>query len=150
MTPAMTPAMTSTMTPAATLAPRILVVEDELIVVLDIGQQLRELGCVLVGHASSGEQALALAGELRPDLVPMDVHLAGEMDGISAAQAIRTQYHLPCVFISAFSSPESRARAERCQPAGYLAKPFDEHQLRGALTTALDRHPASGRLRQAT
>ncbi len=139
--------------PGATQAPRparILVVEDEIVIAMDIQQQLRRMGHETVGHATRGEQAIEIADQLRPDLVLMDIQLAGEMDGISAAQVIRTQYDVPSVFISAFSGPESRARAELCQPAGYLAKPFDEHELRGALTTVLDRHPASGRLRQPT
>lgn len=77
--------------PATEGPARILVVEDEVVFALDIGNQLRDLGYVQVGHATHGEQAVALAAELRPDLVLMDIQLAGAMDGISAAQAIRAR-----------------------------------------------------------
>ena len=133
----MTQAAPTTASPA-----RILVVEDEVVIALDIANQLRELGYVPVGHATRGEQAVALAGELRPDLVLMDIQLAGEMDGISTAQAIRTLYELPSVFLSAFSSSASRARAERCQPAGYMTKPFAEHELRATLAAIFGQRQA--------
>ena len=135
--PPMTQSTIATDSPA-----RILVVEDEVVIALDIAHQLRALGYVPVGHARRGEQAVALAGELRPDLVLMDIQLAGEMDGISTAQALRTLYELPSVFLSAFSGPESRARAERCQPAGYLTKPFDEHELRATLAAVFGQRQA--------
>ncbi|MDC8770620.1 response regulator [Roseateles albus] len=112
---------------------KVLVVEDELIVAMDIAEQLRDLGAEPVGHAKSGEQAIELAGQLRPDLVMMDVHLASSMDGISAAQVIRDQFDIPCLFLSAFSGADSLARAQLTAPAGYLSKPFDESELGLAL-----------------
>ena len=135
--PPMTQSTIATDSPA-----RILVVEDEVVIALDIAHQLRELGYVPVGHATRGEQAVALAGELRPDLVLMDIQLAGEMDGISTAQALRTLYELPSVFLSAFSGSASRARAERCQPAGYMTKPFAEHELRATLAAIFGQRQA--------
>jgi CheY-like chemotaxis protein len=113
---------------------KVLVVEDELIVAMNIAEQLRELGAEPVGHAKSGEQAIELAGQLSPDLVMMDVHLASSMDGISAAQVIRDRFDIPCLFLSAFSGADSLARAQLAKPAGYLAKPFDETDLDAALT----------------
>ncbi len=109
--------------------PRILVVEDEAIVARDIRLQLAELGYEAVGHAARGEQAIALAGELHPDLVLMDVQLAGAMDGIAAAQAIRTQFSLPVVFLTAFAEDETLARAKVTEPFGYILKPFSEREL---------------------
>lgn len=81
--------------------PRIIVVEDEAIVARDIGQQLLALGYDPVGHATTGEQAVALTGELLPDLVLMDIQQTGSMDGIDAAQAIREQFSVPVVFLTA-------------------------------------------------
>ena len=115
---------------------RILVVEDEALIAMDIGMQVEGLGYEWVGQASSGEQAIELAGELRPDLVLMDVHLGTAMDGIDAAQAIRTRFDLPCIFLSAFSGEENIARAERTDPAGCLGKPFLESDLRTLLEAA--------------
>ena len=115
---------------------RVLVVEDELIIAMDIECLLRELGHEVVGHASSGEQAIELVDQLRPDLVLMDVHLAGEMDGISAAQAIRARANIACIFLSAFNDGENVERSKAARPAGYLAKPFEEHDLRVVLDRA--------------
>lgn len=117
---------------------RILIVEDESIIAMDLAMQLRDLGYQVVGHASSGEQAIDLAQRLRPDLVLMDVQLKGAMDGIDAAQSIRAQFNMPCLFLSAFVNDRgSLTRAALAVPVGYLAKPFFEHELKSALETAL-------------
>jgi CheY-like chemotaxis protein len=116
--------------------PRILVVEDETIIAMDIAMQLRELGYEAVGHATTGEQAIDLARQLRPDLVLMDVQLGGAIDGITAAQAIHTQFGTPCIFLSAFTNDQNRRRALAAEPLGYLAKPFEEYELREVLVAA--------------
>ena len=123
---------------AAPSSARILVVEDEVVIAMDIQMQLRELGHIPVGHATHGEQAVVLAGELLPYLVLMDIHLAGAMNGITAAQTIRERFGLTSVFLSAFSGPQSRASAEACQPAGYLAKPFSERDLGDVIASFLE------------
>ena len=115
---------------------KILVVEDERLIARDIAMQLRDLGYEPHGPADTGEQAIAMAGELRPDLVLMDVHLRGAMDGIEAAQAIRIQFDVPTVFLSAFSGDESSARAQLAKPAGYLSKPFEDYELREVIEAA--------------
>jgi|CXWL01.1.fsa_nt_gi PAS domain S-box-containing protein len=127
--------------------PRILVVEDEAIVARDIEQQLAELGYQPVGRASAGEQAIRLAGQLRPDLVLMDIELADGMDGITAAQAIRDRFALPVVFLTAFAEDDTLARAKLTEPFGYILKPFSERELRTVLEMALYKHQADGRLR---
>jgi signal transduction histidine kinase len=134
----------------AAVQPRILVVEDEMIVARDIGQQLVELGYVCVGMATHGEQAIALAGELRPDLVLMDVQLAGSVDGITAAQAIRTQFSLPVVFLTAFAADDILARAKLTEPFGYILKPFSERELRTVLEMALYKHQVEAKLTMVT
>ena len=129
--------------------PRILVVEDEGVVAFDIQQQLSELGYDPVGHASGGEQAIELAGALRPALVLMDIGLAGAIDGITAAQAIRLQFGLPVVFLTAFSADEVLERAKLSEPFGYIVKPFSERELRSVIEMALYKHAADARLRQS-
>ncbi len=128
---------------------RILVVEDEAIVARDIRQQLAELGYDPVGHASRGEQAIVLAGELMPDLVLMDVQLAGAMDGIAAAQVIRTRYALPVVFLTAFAEGETLARAKLTEPFGYILKPFSELELHAVVEMAVHKHRLESKLRQS-
>ena len=129
---------------AAPRPARILVVEDEVVIAMDIKMQLRKLGHIPVGHTTRGEQAVVLAGELRPDLVLMDIQLAGPMDGITAAQTLRDRFDLPTVFLSAFSGAGNRARAELCQPAGYLTKPFFERDLATVIAAFLDAGTAQG------
>ncbi|MBT9507532.1 response regulator [Rhodoferax sp.] len=133
--------------PPLAAKPRILVVEDEIIVARDIAAQLQELGYQAVGHASYGEEAIALAGQLRPDLVLMDIQLAGAMDGIAAAQAIREQYALPIVFLTAFAADDTLARAKLTEPYGYVLKPFSQRELRTVLEMALYKHKTEERLR---
>lgn len=130
--------------------PRILIVEDEAIVARDLAQQLQELGYEPVGHATRGEQAVVLAGELQPDLVLMDIQLAGVMDGIGAANAIRAQFGLAVVFLTAFAADDILSRAKLSEPFGYILKPFSERELRTVLAMALYKHKAEARLRDST
>ena len=116
---------------------RILVVEDERLIARDIAMQLFNLGYEPLGPAGTGEQAIEMAAQWQPDLVLMDVHLGSAMDGIDAAQAIRTQFDIPTVFLSAFSGDASRARAQLAKPVGYLAKPFEDYELREMVEAVL-------------
>ena len=118
--------------------PKILIVEDETIIAMDIAMQLQEMGYEALEAATTGEQAIEMAVRLRPNLVLMDIHLGGPMDGITAAQAIRTQADIPCIFLSAFNGEDSRAKAKLTNPAGYLGKPFNEHELRTVIAAALE------------
>ncbi|MCV2368918.1 putative bifunctional diguanylate cyclase/phosphodiesterase [Roseateles oligotrophus] len=126
---------------------RILVVEDEAIVARDLLLQLAELGYQTVGHVTRGEAAIEQAGLLRPDLVLMDIQLGEGMDGVCAAQAIRDQFGLPVVFLTAFAADETLARAKLTEPFGYILKPFSERELRTVLEMALYKHGAETRLR---
>jgi CheY-like chemotaxis protein len=112
-------------------------VEDEAIIARDIALQLSDLGYEPLGPVATGELAIEMAARLRPQLLLMDIHLDSQMDGITAAEAIRTQSDIPCIFLSAFTSPENLARAKLANPAGYLAKPFTEYELRSLVGAAL-------------
>ncbi len=124
-------------------------VEDEPLVARDIQSQLLDLGYACVGHATTGEDAIALADSLRPDLVLMDIQLAGEMDGITAAQAIRTQFALPVVFLTAFAERETLARAKHTEPFGYILKPFSDRELHTTIEMALYRHNVEQKLQRS-
>ena len=117
--------------------PLILVVEDERLIARDIAMQLQDLGYTPVGPATTGEQAIEMAQELHPQLVLMDVHLASAMDGVTAAQAIRSKFGIPTVFLSAFRADDGLERAKLAEPAGFLAKPFEEYELRDVVAAAL-------------
>lgn len=116
----------------------VLVVEDERLIARDIAMQLQDLGYTPAGPASTGEQAIEMAGQLRPRLVLMDIHLGSSMDGITAAQEIRSQFGIATVFLSAFDSQDSLERALRAEPAGFLTKPFEAYQLHEVLAEALN------------
>jgi CheY-like chemotaxis protein len=117
---------------------RILIVEDERLVARDIAMQLQALGYEPLGPATTGEQALEMAEQLQPGLALMDIHLASAMDGITVAHALRTQWGIPCVFMSAFGDSKQHERARLAEPVGYLEKPFAECELREAITLALN------------
>ena len=128
--------------------PRILVVEDDKIVSRDIRSQLAELGYEAVGHTTRGDQAVLLVEELRPDLVLMDIQLAGAMDGIATAHEIRSRFSVPVVFLTAYAADEVLARAKLAEPFGYIIKPFTERELRTVIVMALYKSGADTLQRQ--
>ncbi len=120
--------------------PRILVVEDERIVVAEPRQRLRNLGYDVPALAHSGVQAIELAERLRPDLVLMDIYLEGDMDGVQAAEQIRRQVGIPVIYLTAYGNQEVLERAKVTEPFGYILKPFEERELRIVIEMALSRH----------
>jgi PAS domain S-box-containing protein len=129
------------------LAPvRILVVEDEPLVARDIELRLKAMGYDPVGHATRGHDAVALATQQHPDLVLMDIQLSGAMDGIAAAQAIRTQLAVPVVFLTAFADDDILERAKLSEPFGYLLKPYSSRELRMVIEMALYKHKGQTQL----
>lgn len=124
--------------------PRILIVEDEVIVREDLRDMLTSLGYEVVGTAMSGAEAITRAGDTAPDLVLMDIRLRGAMDGIEAASRIRQKHGIPVVFLTAFADDASIQRAKSAEPFGYLTKPLHERALRAAIEVALHRHAAPG------
>lgn len=104
-------------------ATRILVVEDEQIVSKDIQIRLKRFGYEIAGAATSGEDAVSLAKETRPDLVMMDIMLKGEMMGTEAAEIIRNQYDIPVIYLTAYADQGTLKRAKVTEPYGYVLKP---------------------------
>jgi two-component system cell cycle sensor histidine kinase/response regulator CckA len=118
---------------------RILIVEDESIVQLDLQTRLRRLGHSVVGFASRGEEAVAKARNLAPDLVLMDVRLDGPMDGVEAARRIRAERPTPIVFVTAFADSTEPKASESLRPC--LPKPFATPELQAAIEQALGASP---------
>lgn len=118
----------------------ILVVEDEAIVSKDIQQSLKKLGYNIVGTAATGEKAIVLANEFKPDLVLMDIMLKGEMSGIEAAQQIKAQLNIPVIYLTAYADENTLAKAKVTEPYGYIIKPFKEIDLHTSIEMALYKH----------
>jgi diguanylate cyclase (GGDEF)-like protein/PAS domain S-box-containing protein len=129
--------------------PRILIVEDEYIVAMDMQKYLERNGYQLAGHVDRGEDAVQQIAELHPDLVLMDISLKGEMDGIEAATHIWASYKLPVVFLTAYANQTTIERARIAEPYGYLLKPFDERELIAAIEMALYKNSMETRLRES-
>ncbi|WP_052309896.1 response regulator [Methanocella arvoryzae] len=119
---------------------RILIVEDEAIVLLDIRSRLIGLGYNVVGTASTGEEAIVKANATRPDAILMDIGLKGNIDGISAAEEIRKTQDTPIIYLTANSDITTLQRAKITGPFGYVLKPFDERELRVTIEMALYKH----------
>jgi AmiR/NasT family two-component response regulator len=117
---------------------RVLVVEDEALIRLDLTEMLTEEGYVIAGEAGDGEQAVELARELRPDLVIMDVKMP-KMDGIAAAGSIVDEKIAPVVMLTAFSQRDLIEQARDAGAMAYLVKPFARHELVPAIELAVSR-----------
>lgn len=129
--------------------PQILIVEDELIVAKNIEVSLQKAGYEVPAIVTSGEEAIQQAGQIRPDLVLMDIRLQGEMLGIEAAEQIRTQFDIPVVYLTAYADEASLKQAKPSQPFGYLVKPFRGEELRSTIEMALYKHEIDQKLRES-
>lgn len=119
---------------------RILVVEDEPVIALDLEQRLLQLGYKVVGIADAAEVALKLVEQTQPHLILADIRLQGPIDGIDLAAQIRDRDRLPVVFLTAHADAATLDRAIATQPFGYVVKPFQTHDLQTTIAVALSRH----------
>jgi CheY-like chemotaxis protein len=131
------------MSPLSTHSPnktRILVVEDEAVIAMDIEERLQALGYEVVGTAPRFERAVDLAGSKQPHLALMDINIQGDKDGIETARSLREQFDIPSVFLTAYSDDETIGRALGSNPQGYLVKPFVDREILAAIELALYKH----------
>ena len=119
---------------------RILHVEDEAIFALEMKRELERSGYEAIPHVSTGEAAVACARKEHPDLVLMDIGLAGEIDGIDAAGAIMDESDAAIIFLTGYDNAEIRARAQLLHPLGFLVKPHSMKDIR----VIIDRYSAEG------
>lgn len=118
---------------------KILVVEDQNIVALNIRNKLRNLGYTVPSTAATGEEAIRKAELTRADLVLMDIMLKGDIDGIQAASEIKKRLGTPVIYLTAYTDSETLERAKLTEPAGYISKPFKEEDLKSNIEMALHR-----------
>ncbi|MEQ8537273.1 MAG: response regulator [Coleofasciculus sp. D1-CHI-01] len=119
---------------------KILVVEDERIIAINLKESLESLGYTVPAIAASGEKAIEKATEFRPDLVLMDIWLKGAIDGIEAAQQIWDRLKIPTIYVTGHSDQSTVERAKITAPFGYILKPVKEQALYVAIETALQRY----------
>lgn len=128
---------------------RILIVEDERLVADDLQETLQGLGYEVSASVASGEEALAKVAETSPDLVLMDIRLAGTLDGVQTSDLIQSQFQIPIVYLTANADRATLERVKASQPFGYILKPFNEKILATTIDIALSRHQAEKEIRQA-
>jgi two-component system, cell cycle sensor histidine kinase and response regulator CckA len=121
-------------------ASKILVVEDETIVAMDIRQRLESMGYEVTSTVATGSATIEQASTNRPDLILMDIQIKGEVDGIETATQIQEQYAIPIIFLTANSDEKTLNRATRSAPFGYLLKPFEDKELHTTIELSLYRH----------
>ena len=131
------------------MARRIMLVEDEMIVAMDVRQRLEALGYEVVAHATSGEDAVRYAGDTCPNLILMDIRIRGETDGIEAAARIRETQDIPVIYLTAYADEATLSRARVTEAFGYLMKPFEDRELRSAIEIALYKHNMERQLRES-
>lgn len=129
---------------------RIMVVEDEAVVAMEIEKRLTDLGYGIAGTFARGEQALEKVGELNPDLILMDIKLSGTMDGIQTATRIRMQHDIPVVYLTAHSDDGTLQRALGAGPLGYIVKPFSEAELHATIEVCLKKHMSDKTAQETT
>ncbi|HET7356269.1 MAG TPA: response regulator [Nocardioidaceae bacterium] len=117
---------------------RVVIAEDEALIRMDLAEMLAEDGYDVVGQAGDGEKAVALARDLRPDLVVLDVKMP-KLDGITAAQRIAEERIAPVVILTAFSQRDLVERARDAGAMAYLVKPFSKQDLMPAVEMAVSR-----------
>lgn len=115
----------------------IMIVEDETLVALSLQKKLERLKYGIPQIVHTGEEAVREAEKTHPDLIMMDIKLAGKMDGIAAAELIRQHRRIPVVFMTAYSDEETLQRAKMSGPFGYILKPYDERDIRTTIEIAL-------------
>ncbi len=128
---------------------KVFIVEDEALIAMEVQDRLSALGYLVCGLASRGEQALEAITARTPDVVLMDVRLAGTLTGIETAERLRDRLDVPVIFLSAYSDSELLRRAGEVLPFGYLVKPFEERELHATIQMAIYKHRMERALRES-
>ena len=119
--------------------PKVMIVEDEVIVATQLQKRLETMGYTVPAIASSGREALRKITAVGPDVILMDIVLKGKMTGIAVAERIRAQFRIPVIFLTSYGDVETVSQAKQTTPFGYLLKPFDSDTLRANIEIALYR-----------
>ena len=127
----------------------IMIVEDEPIIALDLQLKVEQMGYQVAAVVGSGEEAVEQVATKPPDLVMMDINLAGEMDGVEAAAQIQSRWRIPVIYLTASSSNSTLERAKLTAPSAYLLKPFEDRKLETTIPFVLHKHQLELELRES-
>lgn len=116
---------------------RVLIIEDEAIVARDLQSMVEKAGYEVCGLATTGEEALEMASQLKPDVALVDIIIKGSMNGIEIAQKIWHEMDIPVIYVTAYADDNTLNRAKETTPFGYILKPFEERELRISIEMAL-------------
>lgn len=119
--------------------PKILIAEDEIIIAEDIASCLEDLGYYICA-IDSGDHIMEIIRETEPDLILLDIHLKGDVDGVELAAKIKQEFDIPFIFLTAYADKPTIDRAKTVEPYGFIVKPFDDKDLRSAIEIALYKH----------
>lgn len=128
---------------------KILIVEDQLIIAMDLKLTLEGLGYEVAGIAGTAEECYSFFEEHKPDLILMDIMLSGNIDGISTAETIRSRFDVPIIYLTAHSDENSLIRANLTGPYGYIVKPIEERDLYTSIEIALHRFSIDKELKKS-
>lgn len=117
--------------------PKVLVVEDDDVILSIERWRLSNLGYEICGSAGTGAEAMECVAKMQPDIVLMDISLKGAMDGIETAGQIKKNFNIPVIFVSSHTDGEIIARAKAVNPDGFIKKPFEDDDLRVAIELGL-------------
>lgn len=129
--------------------PDILIVDDNIVLTTVLEQLLSSIGHRVVGTAHSGDQAIALAKDVTPELVIMDIDMPGKLDGIEAAETLKAELNIPVIFVSTRTDKDYLRRATKVAPLGYIHKPFSLEQIMATIEMAIFRHGRENKLIRA-
>ncbi len=129
---------------------KILVVEDEYIIAIDIKKILEKLGYEVTSFVGKGEEAIKRAEVEKPNLILMDIMLNGHLNGIQTAELIKEKFEIPVIFLTALVDEETLQKAKITEPGGYLLKPFEEKGLHSAIELSLYKFKIERQLKEKT
>lgn len=112
---------------------RFLIVEDEIMTAMCLEMELKRVGYTVCQRVISGEEAVVSAVQHRPDVVLMDIRLAGQIDGIEAAQQIQASAEIPVIFMTAYPDDNTIKRVKQLNPLGFFIKPVKIHNIQSVV-----------------
>ena len=128
---------------------RLMVVDDEAVIAMQLEDHLQSMKYDVVGTASSAEESVSMARKLCPDLILMDIVMEGKLDGIDAARMIKEEMDIPIIFLTAYADDKVVNRAMQAEPFGYIVKPFRESEIKANIEIALYRKGLEQKRKQA-